>query len=130
MVYFIIGAFIVFMVCLCIFLQKQANAEQKDRERPWRVVKNALGQYLLQHYCKKEFVYISDRYITTRYESRYEWKWETIKTYDDKDEAIAMLNYKLAEFENEEKEKKQKENDKLAAQKEKELAETIVEIVK
>ena len=129
MVYFIIGAFIVFMVCLCIFLQKQANAEQKDRERPWRVVKNALGQYLLQHYCKKEFVYKSDRYIT-RYESRYEWKWETIKTYDDKDEAIAMLNYKLAEFENEEKEKKQKENDKLAAQKEKELAETIVEIVK
>ena len=125
MVYFIIGAFIVFMVCLCIFLQKQANAEQKDRERPWRVVKNALGQYLLQHYCKKEFVYISDRDMT-----RYEWKWETIKTYDDKDEAIAMLNYKLAEFENEEKEKKQKENDKLAEQKEKELAETIVEIVK
>lgn len=125
MVYFIVGAFIVFMVCLCIFLQKQANAEQKDRERPWRVVKNALGQYLLQHYCKKEFVYISDRDMT-----RYEWKWETIKTYDDKDEAIAMLNYKLAEFENEEKEKKQKENDKLAAQKEKELAETIVEIIK
>lgn len=125
MVYFIIGAFIVFMVCLCIYLQKQANAEQKDRERPWRVVKNALGQYLLQHYCKKEFVYISDRDMT-----RYEWKWETIKTYDDKDEAIAMLNYKLAEFENEEKEKKQKENDKLAAQKEKELAETIVEIIK
>lgn len=125
MVYFIIGAFIVFMVCLCIYLQKQANAEQKDRERPWRVVKNALGQYLLQHYCKKELVYISDRDMT-----RYEWKWETIKTYDDKDEAIAMLNYKLAEFENEEKEKKQKENDKLAAQKEKELAETIVEIIK
>lgn len=125
MVYFIVGAFIVFMVCLCIFLQKQANAEQKDRERPWRVVKNALGQYLLQHYCKREFVYISDRDMT-----RYEWKWETIKTYDDKDEAIAMLNYKLAEFENEEKEKKQKENDKLAAQKEKELAETIVEIIK
>lgn len=125
MVYFIVGAFIVFMVCLCIFLQKQANAEQKDRERPWRVVKNALGQYLLQHYCKREFVYISDRDMT-----RYEWKWETLKTYDDKDEAIAMLNYKLAEFENEEKEKKQKENDKLAAQKEKELAETIVEIIK
>ena len=125
MVYFIIGAFIVFMVCLCIYLQKQANAEQKDRERPWRVVKNALGQYLLQHYCKREFVYISDRDMT-----RYEWKWETLKTYDDKDEAIAMLNYKLAEFENEEKEKKQKENDKLAAQKEKELAETIVEIIK
>lgn len=125
MVYFIVGAFIVFIVCLCIFLQKQANAEQKDRERPWRVVKNALGQYLLQHYCKREFVYISDRDMT-----RYEWKWETIKTYDDKDEAIAMLNYKLTEFENEEKEKKQKENDKLAAKKEKELAETIVEIIK
>lgn len=125
MVYFIVAGFIVFMVCLCLYLQKQANDAQKDRERPWRVVKNALGQYLLQHYCKKEFVYISDRDMT-----RYEWKWETLKTYDDKDEAIAMLNYKLAEFENEEKEKKQKENDKLAAQKEKELAETIVEIIK
>ena len=125
MVYFIVGAFIVFIVCLCLYLNKQANQEQKDREKPWRVVKNALGQYLLQHYCKKEFVYISDRDMT-----RYEWKWETIKTYDDKDEAIAMFNYKLAEFENEEKEKKQKENDKLAEQKEKELAETIVEIIK
>ena len=125
MIYFIVGAFIVFIVCLCLYFNKQANDEQKDRERPWRVVKNALGQYLLQHYCKKEFVYISDRDMT-----RYEWKWETIKTYDDKDEAIAMLNYKLAEFENEEKEKKQKENDKLAAKKEKELAETIVEIIK
>lgn len=125
MSYLIISSIIVFMVCLCIYLQKQANQEQKDRERPWRVVKNALGQYLLQHYCKKEFVYISDRDMT-----RYEWKWETIKTYDDKDEAIAMFNYKLAEFENEEKEKKQKENDKLASQKEKELAETIVEIIK
>lgn len=125
MVYFIVGAFIVFIVCLCLYFNKQANEEQKNREKPWRVVKNALGQYLLQHYCKKEFVYISDRDMT-----RYEWKWETLKTYDDKDEAIAMLNYKLAEFENEEKEKKQKENDKLAAQKEKELAETIVEIIK
>ena len=125
MSYLIISSIIVFMVCLCIYLQKQANQEQKDREKPWRVVKNALGQYLLQHYCKKEFVYISDRDMT-----RYEWKCETIKTYDDKDEAIAMFNYKLAEFENEEKEKKQKENDKLAAQKEKELAETIVEIIK
>lgn len=114
MSYLIISSIIVFMVCLCIYLQKQANQEQKDREKPWRVVKNALGQYLLQHYCKKEFVYISDRDMT-----RYEWKWETIKTYDDKDEAIAMFNYKLAEFENEEKEKKQKENDKLASQKEK-----------
>jgi len=125
MVYFIVGAIIVFIVCLCLYLNKQANEEQKNRDKPWRVVKNALGQYLLQHYCKKEFVYISDRDMT-----RYEWKWETIKTYDDKDEAIAMLNYKLAEFENEEKEKKQKEIDKLAAKKEKELAETIVEIIK
>ena len=125
MSYLIISSIIVFMVCLCIYLQKQANQEQKDREKPWRVVKNSLGQYILQHYCKKEFVYISDRDMT-----RYEWKWETIKTYDDKDEAIAMFNYKLAEFENEEKEKKQKENDKLASQKEKELAETIVEIIK
>jgi hypothetical protein len=125
MFYIIIASIVVFMVCLGLILQKQANDEQKVRDRPWRVVKNALGQYLLQHYCKKEFVYISDRDMT-----RYEWKWETIKTYEDKDEAIAMLNYKLAEFENEEKEKKQKENDKLAAKKEKELEETIVEIIK
>lgn len=29
MVYFIVGAFIVFIVCLCLYLNKQANAEQK-----------------------------------------------------------------------------------------------------
>lgn len=125
MVYFIVGAFIVFIICLCLYFNKQANEEQKDREKPWRVVKNALGQYLLQNYKPIEKSWTDDRPFVT-----YEWKWVTVQAFDDEQAAIIKMNYELGEL------KKQIENvkivnEKLAkAKKEKELAETIVEIVK
>ena len=125
MVYFIVGAFIVFMVCLGFILQKQANEEQKIREKPWRVVKNALGQYLLQNYKPIEKSWTDDNPFVT-----YEWKWVTVQAFDDEQAAIIKMNYKLGEL------KKQIESVKIAnekmaqAKKEKELAETIVEIIK
>lgn len=125
MVYFIVGAFIVFIICLCLYFNKQANEEQKDREKPWRVVKNALGQYLLQNYKAIEKSWTDDRPFIT-----YEWKWVTVQAFDDEQAAIIKMNYELGEL------KKQIEsvkiaNEKLAkAKKEKELAETIVEIIK
>ena len=125
MVYFIVGAFIVFMICLVIILQKQANQEQKDRERPWRVVKNALGQYLLQNYNVVEKSW-NDNYTFVK----YEWKWVTVETFDDEQTAIIKMNYELGELQK----KREYDNivkEKMAkAQKEKELAETIVEIIK
>ena len=125
MVYFIIGAFIVFMVCLCIFLQKQANAEQKDRERPWRVVKNALGQYLVQNYKVVEKSWTDDNPFVT-----YEWKWVTVETFDDEQAAIIKMNYELGELQKT-REYEKAVNEKMAkAKKEKELAEKIVEIIK
>lgn len=125
MVYFIVGAFIVFIVCLCIYLQKQANQEQKDRERPWRVVKNALGQYLVQNYkVVKKFWNDANPFVT------YEWKWVTAETFDDEQAAIIKMNYELGKF-NKMKETEKIANEKMAkAKKEKELAETIVEIIK
>lgn len=125
MVYFIVGAFIVFMICLVIILQKQANQEQKDRERPWRVVKNALGQYLLQNYKVVEKSW-NDNYTFVK----YEWKWVTVETFDDEQTAIIKMNYELGELQK----KREYDNivkEKMAkAQKEKELSETIVEIIK
>lgn len=125
MVYIIIGAFIVFMVCLGFILQKQANEEQKIREKPWRVVKNALGQYLLQNYKPIEKSWTDDNPFVT-----YEWKWVTVQAFDDEQAAIIKMNYELGEL------KKQIESVKIAnekmakAKKEKELAEKIVEIIK
>lgn len=125
MVYFIVGAFIVFIVCLCLYFNKQANEEQKNQEKPWRVVKNALGQYLLQNYKPIEKSWTDDNPFVT-----YEWKWVTVQAFDDEQAAIIKMNYELGEL------KKQIEsvkiaNEKLAkAKKEKELAETIVEIIK
>ena len=125
MVYFIVGAFIVFIVCLCLYFNKQANEEQKNIDKPWRVVKNALGQYLLQNYKAIEKSWTDDRPFIT-----YEWKWVTVQAFDDEQAAIIKMNYELGEL------KKQIEsvkiaNEKLAkAKKEKELAETIVEIIK
>lgn len=125
MVYFIVGAFIVFMICLVIILQKQANQEQKDRERPWRVVKNALGQYLLQNYKVVEKSWNANYTFV-----KYEWKWVTVETFDDEQTAIIKMNYELGELQK----KREYDNivkEKMAkAQKEKELAETIVEIIK
>ena len=125
MVYFIVGGFIVFIVCLCLYFNKQANEEQKDREKPWRVVKNALGQYLLQNYKAVEKCWTDDNPFVT-----YEWKWVTVEAFDDEQAAIIKMNYELGEL------KKQLETEKIAnekmakAKKEKELAETIVEIIK
>ena len=125
MIYIIVVGIFVFMVSLVIILQKQSNDECKKREKPWRVVKNALGQYLLQNYKSIEKAWIDDRPFVT-----YEWKWVTVATFEDEQAAIIKMNYELGEL------KKKIETEKIAnekiakAKKEKELAETIVEIIK
>lgn len=125
MIYLIISSIVVFMVCLVIILQKQAKQEQKDIDRPWRVVKNALGQYLVQNYkVVKKFWNDANPFVT------YEWKWVTVETFDDEQAAIIKMNYELGKF-NKMKETEKIANEKIAkAKKEKELAETIVEIIK
>ena len=125
MVYFIIGGFLIFIVCLCFYLNKQANKEQKDREKPWRVVKNALGQYLLQNYKVVEKSWSDDRPFVT-----YEWKWVTVETFDDEDAAIIKMNYEMGELQKTREHEKAVNEQMAKAKKEKELAETIVEIVK
>lgn len=125
MIYLIIASIVVFMICLCFILQKQANEEQKDRDKPWRVVKNALGQYLLQNYQPIEKSWTDDNPFVT-----YEWKWVTVETFDDEQAAIIKYNYELGELQKT-REYEKSVNEKMAkAKKEKELAETIVEIVK
>lgn len=125
MIYLIIAGIFVFMVCFVIILRKQENDERKQREKPWRVAKNALGQYLLQNYKSIEIDWTDDRPFVT-----YEWKWVTVETFEDEQAAIIKMNYELGELE------KKIESDKIAnekmakAKKEKELAETIVEIIK
>lgn len=84
-----------------------------------------MGQYLLQNYKAVEKSWTDDNPFVT-----YEWKWVTVQAFDDEQAAIIKMNYELGEL------KKQKEIVKIAnekmekAKKEKELAETIVEIVK
>lgn len=125
MIYLIISSIVVFMVCFVIILQKQAKQKQKDIDRPWRVVKNALGQYLVQNYkVVKKFWNDANPFVT------YEWKWVTVETFDDEQAAIIKMNYELEKF-NKMKETEKIANEKMAkAKKEKELAETIVEIIK
>lgn len=125
MVYFIVVAFIVFIVCLCLYLNKQANQEQKYRERPWRVVKNALGQYLVQNYTVVEKSWTADYIFET-----YEWMWVTVETFDDEQAAIIKMNYELGELQKTRDYEKSVKEEMEKAKKEKELAETIVEIIK
>ena len=125
MVYFIVAGFLIFIVCLCFYLNKQANEEQKNREKPWRVVKNALGQYLLQNYKKIEKSWTDDRPFVT-----YEWKWVTVETFDDEQAAIVKMNYEMGELQKTKEHEKAVNEQMAKAKKEKELAETIVEIVK
>ena len=125
MIYLIIASIVVFMICLCFILQKQANEEQKVRDKPWRVVKNALGQYLLQNYKPIEKSWTDDNPFVT-----YEWKWVTVETFDDEQAAIIKYNYELGELQKT-REYEKSVNEKMAKKKKKkELAETIVEIVK
>lgn len=125
MSYLIIASIGVFMICLGFILQKQADEEQKVRDKPWRVVKNALGQYLLQNYKPIEKSSCDDRPFVT-----YEWKWVTVETFDDEQAAIIKMNYELGELQKKREYEKVVNEKKAKAKKEKELAETIVEIVK
>ena len=125
MVYFIVAGFLIFIVCLCFYLNKQANEEQKNREKPWRVVKNALGQYLLQNYKIIEKSWTDDRPFVT-----YEWKWVTVETFEEEDAAIIKMNYEMGELQKTREHEKSVNEQMAKAKKEKELAETIVEIVK
>ena len=125
MIYLILASIFVFMLCLGFILQKQSDEEQKVRDKPWRVVKNALGQYLLQNYKPIEKAWSDDRPFKD-----YEWKWVTVETFDDEQAAIIKMNYELSELQKT-REYEKAVNEKMAkAKKEKELAETIVEIVK
>lgn len=125
MIYLIVASIVVFMVCLGFILQKEADEEQKIRDKPWRVVKNALGQYLLQNYKPIEKSWSDDRPFIT-----YEWKWVTVETFEDEQAAIIKYNYELGELQKTRVHEKSV-NEKMAkTKKEKELAETIVEIVK
>lgn len=125
MIYLIISSIVIFMACLVIILQKQANQEQKFIERPWRVVKNALGQYLVQNYKVVEKSWTADYIFET-----YEWKWVTVETFDDEQAAIIKMNYELGELHKTRDYEKSVKEEMEKAKKEKELAETIVEIIK
>lgn len=125
MIYLIVAGIFVFMVCIVIILLKQDNDERKKREKPWRVVKNALGQYLLQNYKSIEKDWIDDRPFVT-----YEWKWVTVETFDEEQAAIIKMNYEMEELQKTREHEKAVNEQMAKAKKEKELAETIVEIIK
>lgn len=125
MIYLIAAGIVVFMVCLGFILQKEADEEQKIRDKPWRVVKNALGQYLLQNYQPIEKSYCDDRPFIT-----YEWKWVTVETFEDEQAAIIKYNYELGELQKTREHEKSVNEQMAKAKKEKELSEIIVEIIK
>lgn len=125
MIYLIISSIVIFMACLVIILQKQAKQEQKDIDKPWRVVKNALDKYLVQNYKVVEKSWTVDNPFVT-----YELKWVTVETFDDEQAAIIKMNYELGELQKKREYEKAVKEQMEKEKKEKELAETIVEIIK
>ena len=84
-----------------------------------------MGQYLVQNYTVVEQSWTSDYLFQT-----YEWKWVTIETFDDEQAAIIKMNYELGELQKKREYEKSVKEEMEKAKKEKELAETIVEIIK
>ena len=125
---YIIGIiFVVIVVSGLIVAIKDQVDDEKAMNIPYRVVKNGLGKYQLQRYKKIEHNYTTD---DPRRDSVYHYKWVTIDTYDDLQDAKIQYRIRLAEAKHQmEKEAKCKKTEE-ELKKQKELENTIVEVIK
>lgn len=123
---YIIGIIFVVIVVsgLILSLKEQADAE-KSLNIPYRVVKNGLGKYQLQHYKKIQHNYTTD----DPRDVGYHYEWVTINTYNDLLEAKIEYRIRMSEL----KYKKQKEEESRKYEeelkKQRDLENTIVEII-
>lgn len=125
---YIIGIiFVVLVVSGLIVAIKEQVDDEKAMNIPYRVVKNGLGKYLLQKYKKIKHNYTTD---VPRRDSVYHYEWVTIDTYDDLQDAKIQYRIRLAEAKHQmEKEAKCKKSEE-ELKKQKELENTIVEVIK
>ena len=124
MPYFVL-IFLFVLIGILVFLKIQYNEEKKEIERfkrPYRIVKNGIGEYLLQEYSLCSSVYNSstDKVCNT-------YVWHTIYKTTDLTDAKIQFKIKLNELKCALEAKEQFDTVLETQRKQKELEETIVE---
>ena len=124
---YIIGIIFVVIVIsgLVMALKEQADAD-KALKIPYRVVKNGLGKYQLQRYKKITHNYTTD----DPKDLGYHYEWVTVDTYDDLQDAKIQYRIRLAEAKHQMEKEAQSKKSEEELKKQKELENTIVEVIK
>jgi len=106
-------------------LKEQAEYE-KLMNIPYRVVKNGLGKYQLQHYMKIQHNYTTD----DPRDVGYHYEWVTVDTYDELQDAKIQYRIRLAEAKHLKAKEDEKKKSEEELKKQKDLENTIVEVIK
>lgn len=124
---YIIGIIFVVLVVsgLVMALKEQAEYE-KLMNIPYRIVKNGVGKYLLQRYKQIKHDYTTD----DPRDVGYHYEWVTIDTYDDLQDAKIQYRIRAAEAKHLKEKEEQSKKSEEELKKQKELENTIVEVIK
>jgi hypothetical protein len=100
MVYFILGIVVLFLVVGLIASRYVDKAVANNPTKPFRIVENGLGEFVLQEYKEVvENMPPHSRYYTKKY------RWEVVDKSADLSEMEKLYKVKMEEYERAEKEK-------------------------
>ena len=114
----------IIVIGLILYLKEQ-QAEEKALNIPYRVVKNGLGKYQLQRYKKIKHNYTTDN----PKDEDYHYKWVTVDTYDDLQDAKIQYRIRMAELKYQKQKEEESRKSEEELKKQQELENTIVEII-
>ena len=100
MIYFILGIVVLFLVVGLIASRYVDKAVANNPTKPFRIVENGLGEFVLQEY--REIV--ENRPPHSRFETK-KYRWEVIDKSADLSEMEKLYKVKMEEYERAEKEK-------------------------
>ena len=124
---YIIGIiFVVLVVSGLVMALKEQAEHEKLMNIPYRVVKNGVGKYLLQKYKKIQHNYTTD----DPRDVGYHYEWVTVDTYDDLQDAKIQYRIRAAEAKHLKEKEEQSKKSEEELKKQKELENTIVEVIK
>jgi len=124
---YIIGIiFVVIVVSGLVMALKEQAEYEKLMNIPYRVVKNGLGKYQLQHYMKIQHNYTTD----DPRDVGYHYEWVTVDTYDELQDAKIQYRIRLAEAKHLKAKEDEKKKSEEELRKHQELENQVVEIIK
>lgn len=120
--YFTIALVVLIIMVKLISKYKLYKEVERNREKPYRIVKNGLGEFILQHFFYFE--------IEDNGENKFYAKWENVDKFDTYEDALIEYNMRMNEHEKRLMEKLKEDGEKIKEENQKRLENTIVKVLK